>query len=143
MMIKKFTMIVVACLILRLLVKLRFPPECSISVNHFMWANYCRNGFVKVSSTRWQFIYMVENFSISTLEVLHCSFHNSLLFSCILTLSQAHPLFNPILLGRFAAAITLGGGGFHSPLLCFFAEKVAMIIKLGNEMHFDANNQIT
>ena len=47
-------------------------------------ANYCHNGFVKVRSTKW----------LSTLEILHCSLHHSLLFSCILTLSRVHPLFN-------------------------------------------------
>ena len=66
-----------------------------VAVNHFMWANYCHSGFVKVRSTKWAFIYMQGNFSISTLEVHHCSFHHSLLLSCILTLSHVHTLFNP------------------------------------------------
>ena len=35
MMIKKLTMIVVACIILRFLVKLRFPPENSENIEDF------------------------------------------------------------------------------------------------------------
>ena len=58
------------------------------AVNHFIWANYCHNGFAKVRSTKWPFIYMLANCSISTLEVHHCSF---------LTLSHVHQLFNPTL----------------------------------------------
>ena len=81
-----------------------------VAVNHSMWAIYCHNGFVKALSTKWPFIYMLGNFSVSTLEVHHCSVHHSLLFSCILAQSHVHPPFNPTSSGSCL------GGRFHSPL---------------------------
>ena len=91
-----------------------------------MWKNYCHNGIVKVRSTKWPFKYTLNNFAISTLEVLHCSFHHALLVSCIQSLSHVHPLFNPILRRSFDQY----QWGMDSTLLYFFAVKVAMIIKL-------------
>ena len=64
------------------------------AVNHFMWANYCHDGFVKLRSTNWPFIYMLDNCSISTTEVHHCSFHHSLVVSLLFLM---YPLFNPTL----------------------------------------------
>ena len=91
-----------------------------------MWTNCCHNGIVKVRSTKWPFKYMLYNLAISTLEVLHRSFHHTLLFSCILSLSHVHPLFNPILRRSFDQY----QWGMDSTLLYSFAVKVAMIIKL-------------
>ena len=91
-----------------------------------MWTNYCHNGIVKVCSTKWPFKYTLYNLAISTLEVLHSSFHHALLFSCILSLSHVHPLFNPILRRSFDPY----QWGMDSTLLYFFAVKVAMNIKL-------------
>ena len=91
-----------------------------------MWTNYCHNGRVKVRSTKWTFKYTLYNLAISTLEVPHCSFHHALLFSCILSLSHVHPLFNPILSRSFDQYHR----GMDSTLLYFFAVKVAMTIKL-------------
>ena len=90
-----------------------------VSVDHFMWASYCNNGFVKVISTKWQFIYMVDNLSISILKVLR-------FFAALFT--TPYYLVVSLLFLMYTLSLTLShlgvlrrllpeGSGFHSPLL--------------------------
>ena len=102
-----------------------------------MWANCCHNGVVTVRSTKWPFVYMLDNLSISTLEALHCSFHHSFVVSVLFLMLTLSLILS--YLGRLKQSIP-EGDGCHSPLfLC--CKSIAMIIKLVIEMHFDANNQ--